>query len=96
MMQLLIQRRLFSLNVNSFLYLELCSVDCFNILDHAPTGFQFKIYIYTSLLPSTLHLRMTEQQSKCRLLVPVILSAKNCFKENKIKPHVARVSMGDI
>ena len=63
-----------------------------NLLTHILLhSLSLSIYIYT-----TLNFRMTEHQSKCRFLVPVILTPKKCFKENRITPHFSRVRMGDI
>ena len=41
------------------------------------------LYKFVNFLPSTLNLRMIEQQSKCCLLLPVILTAKNVSRKRK-------------
>ena len=56
------------------------------LLTHLLLHFLF-IYIYlykfVKFLPSTLNLRMMEQQSKCCLLLPVILTTKNVLRKRK-------------
>ena len=51
------------------------------------TSFSLALYIYlykfVNFLPSTLNLWMIEQQSKCCLLLPVILIAKNVSRKRK-------------
>ena len=50
------------------------------------------LYKYVKFLPSTLNLRMIDQQSKCCLLLPVILTAKHVSRRRK-SPHVSRVAL---
>ena len=41
------------------------------------------LYNFVNFLPSTLNLRMIKQQSKCCLVLPVILTAKNVSRKRK-------------
>ena len=52
------------------------------------------LYKFVNFLPSTFNLTMIEQQSKCCLLLPVILTAKSVSGKRK-SPYVSKVSMGD-